>query len=98
MRWPSLAVVVARNAHQPLAGECFGRRHRHLVDVLGKFVAVVNAAERDGALRGLRQRHAWRRRLCGKRARGRLRSLPGVPPWSFAAISWSFCLASIAAA
>ena len=44
--------------HQALARQRRRRCHRELIDVLGQLVAVVDAAELDGALRGLRQGHA----------------------------------------
>jgi len=52
-----LAVVrhgIARHAHQALTAQRRGRRRGHLVNPLGRFMSVVNAAQFDGALRGLR--------------------------------------------
>ena len=55
---PSRFIVVARDCHQSLACESFGRGRGHLVDSLGRFVAVVNAAQFDGALGCFREGHA----------------------------------------
>ncbi len=49
---------VAGHGEQSLAGQRLRRSHREFVDALGQFVAVVDAAQFDGALGGLRQGHA----------------------------------------
>ena len=54
---PVARVGVFRNGHQTLAREGGGRRLRDGVDITGQLVAVVLAAERDGLLRRLRERH-----------------------------------------
>src|SRR2546425_5245571 len=51
-------IRVLRHGDQTLAGERGYRRLREVVDVLGNLVAVVLAAELDGFLRRLRERHA----------------------------------------
>src|SRR5262249_44451625 len=57
-----MRLTVARHGigsycQQALARECSGRRSRHLVDALRQLVAVIDAAELDGSLSGLRERH-----------------------------------------
>ena len=69
-------IRVSRDRHQALAGQRRCRCLRERVDVLRHLVTVVLAAELDGALRGLGQRHARGRRPCGTRARSRRRSRP----------------------
>src|SRR5580698_3404365 len=51
-------VFVLRNGEQSLAGQRSGGYDRKFVDVRRQVVTVVNAAELNGALRGLRQRHS----------------------------------------
>ena len=97
-----LAVVrigVLGHAHQADAGQRRRRRLGHRVDVAGQLVAVVGAAERDGAGRRLRQRQAARpARRGGRRARRRPRSPRAGRRDRAAAISRSLRIASCAAA
>src|SRR4029077_2587501 len=51
-------VVVAGGGNQALAGQRRYRRLRELVDVRGRLVAIIDAAQLYRALSGVRQRHA----------------------------------------
>ena len=53
-----MRIIVLGHSHQPLAGERRGRSHGEFVDVLRQLVAVVNSAQLDRVLGGLRQSHA----------------------------------------
>ena len=59
------------------------------------FVAVVDAAQLDGALRSFSKASCLRRRLCGIRAHWQHRNLPGLPPCVLAATPFSLCFAFV---
>jgi len=73
------------------------RCFRHFVDVFGRLVTVVAAAELDRALSSLREGQPRSAALAEDALVGYLVIL-GLPPRLLAAISWSFFRASIATA
>ncbi len=83
---------VARHGQQSLTRQRLRRSHRKFIDALRQLVAVVDAAQFDGALGSLRQRHAGAAAFADRRARRPLRNLRACrrDPWprSAAACPW----------
>ena len=98
-------VLVLCGRHQALARQRRHRRLGELVHVFGRLVAIVDATQLNRMLGGLRQAHARVRRLCGRRARSRLRnpracrreSWPRFPEVSFLPPFATACAARVIA-
>src|ERR1019366_6365733 len=80
-------VVVLGGHHQALSGQRRDRRLRQFVDIGGRPLGIVDGANVMPAPPPLRKTRSFATTYCS-----------GLPPSFFAAISWSFFLASIAVA